>query len=78
MKIGVKHYQLLFWLAIIGIVFYVLGPILFPNAENLRQPELLPVYTLMLGLGQLFKGIEVNLSSKKNRNKNKDEDDDQS
>lgn len=53
---SLKQYQVLFWIGIIGIVFYVLSPILFPKIPGLRQPELLPVYTLMLGLGQLLKG----------------------
>lgn len=52
----VTHHALLFWVGLAGIVFYVVAPIVFPDVPNLRQPELLPVYTLMLGLGQLLKG----------------------
>lgn len=48
--------QILFWLGLMGILFYVLAPVVFPTVPNLRQPELLPVYTLMMGLGQLLKG----------------------
>lgn len=38
------------------MIFYVVAPVVFPDVANLRQPELLPVYTLMMGLGQLLKG----------------------
>lgn len=53
---NIKNHAILFWLGVIGIVFYVVSPVLFPDVPNLRQPELLPVYTLMVGLGQLIKG----------------------
>lgn len=32
----------------------MIGPIVFPGAD-VRQPELLPVFTMMMGLGQLLK-----------------------
>lgn len=48
------HPKVLFWLGVAGLIFYAVGPILFPDAD-IRQPELLPVYTLMMGLGQLLK-----------------------
>lgn len=54
--LGASPSKILFIVAIGGLLFYALGPILFPETPNLRQPELLPVYTLMLGLGQLAKG----------------------
>lgn len=54
-----RNSQILFWLGIFGIVFYVVSPILFPGVPNIRQPELLPVYTLCVGLGQLLKGTEL-------------------
>lgn len=57
-KLSIKHASILFWIGIAGIVFYVASPVLFPDVPNMRQPELLPVYTLMLGLGQLLKGNE--------------------
>lgn len=59
MTIKVKNHTILFWVGILGVLFYVLAPIFFPDVPNLRQPELLPVYTLMMGLGQLLKGNEV-------------------
>lgn len=40
-------------------MFYVIGPILFVGTAGIRQPELLPVYTLMMGLGQLTKSSEA-------------------
>lgn len=46
--------RLLQVLGILGVVFYAVGPIVFPDSP-LRQPELLPVYTLMMGLGELLK-----------------------
>lgn len=45
-------------LGVIGVLFYALGPVLFPDAP-LRQPELLPVYTLMMGLGELIKPARI-------------------
>lgn len=53
---SLKNHALLSWVGLLGIIFYGLSPILFPDVPQLRQPELLPVYTLMLGLGQLLKG----------------------
>lgn len=50
-----NRHDLIFAVGLLGIVFYVLSPILFPS-DNLRQPELLPVYSLMMGLGQILKG----------------------
>lgn len=50
-----QHPRILFWFGLAGITFYMLGPIFFPDAP-IRQPELLPVFTLMLGLGQLLRG----------------------
>lgn len=45
---------ILFWLAVIGVVFYVVQPILFPDVPS--HPELLPVYTLMFGISKAIKG----------------------
>lgn len=45
----------LFWLAVAGLVLYAVGPIFLADVDNLRQPELLPVYAAMLGIGQLLK-----------------------
>lgn len=54
--LGFKNHNVLFIIGILGIIFYVVAPVAFPHVPNIRQPELLPVYTLMLGLGQLLKG----------------------
>lgn len=54
-----KWPKLLQTLGLGGIIFYAVGPALFPEAA-LRQPELLPVYTLMMGLGELWKGDKDN------------------
>ena len=51
-----KLHHFLYTLAILGIILYALSPLLFPDAPGLRQPELLPVYMTMLGLGQIAKG----------------------
>lgn len=51
----ISHAKLLLVIGIIGIAFYAAAPILFPHVPNLRQPELLPVYSLMMGLGGLLR-----------------------
>lgn len=42
---------------LLGVLFYAIGPVFFPDVP-IRQPELLPVYTLMMGLGELLKRPE--------------------
>lgn len=49
-----SHSTILLILGIVGLIFYAVSPILFPDAANIRQPELLPVYTLMIGVGGLL------------------------
>lgn len=51
----ISHANILFILGILGLLFYIASPILFPHVANIRQPELLPVYSLMIGLGQLLR-----------------------
>lgn len=46
------HDRIIFWLGVSGFVLYAVAPIALPHAL-LRQPELLPVYTTMMGLGSL-------------------------
>lgn len=67
MPFNIQNHNILFWLGVVGIVFYVISPIVFPHVENIRQPELLPVYTLMLGLGQLLKGNAEETIDEKNK-----------
>ncbi len=57
--------KLLTFLGILGVVFYAVGPIFFPEVD-LRRPELLPVYTLMMGVGQLLKQPAVRLPPEQN------------
>jgi hypothetical protein len=59
-KLNEQQHRLLFFIAILGIVFYAVSPVLFPDAEGLRQPELLPVYSAMIGLGYILKGDAKN------------------
>lgn len=59
----IKQSVILFWLSVGGIVFYVVQPILFPEVPS--HPELLPIYTLMMGLGRAVK---------KNEDKDKDDE----
>lgn len=51
-----KHHTVVFWLGILGLMFYALTPALLPHNPEMRQPELLPVYTLMMGFGMTLKG----------------------
>lgn len=50
----VLYPRLIFMMGLLGLVFYAVSPIIFPNNDDIRQPELLPVYTLMMGLGELM------------------------
>lgn len=50
-----SHANVLLIAGLVGIIFYVTGPIFFPHVPNIRQPELLPVYSLMMGLGGLLR-----------------------
>lgn len=49
------HKDILFWLAVAGLILYAVGPIFFPTVKGIRQPELLPIYAAMFGVGQLLK-----------------------
>lgn len=51
-----KHHTVAFWLGILGLVFYATTPAILPHNPEMRQPELLPVYTLMMGFGMTLKG----------------------
>lgn len=53
---NLRLHHFLYLVAILGIIFYAIAPVAFPDAAGLRQPELLPVYCAMLGLGQVLKG----------------------
>lgn len=44
---------ILFWLGVIGTIFYIVRPILFPDVAN--EPEMLPVLTMMMGLGRAIR-----------------------
>lgn len=55
----IKSHHILFTLAVVGFIFYALSPLLFPDATGLRQPELLPVYLTLCGLGQIAKGNSI-------------------
>lgn len=58
-----QHHAVLFWIGLVGIVFYAVAPILFPELSALRQPELLPIYIAMLGLGKALRASEANLQT---------------
>lgn len=69
MTIKIPTYsQVLSFVGILGVVFYMLSPIFFPEIASLRQPELLPVFTLMMGLGQLLKDSKVTIITKREKN----------
>lgn len=48
------HAAILFWMGLTGFVFYLAAPIVFPDIPS--QPEVLPVLTVMMGIGQAAKG----------------------
>lgn len=62
MRNEARNSRIIFWLGIVGLIFYVVAPILFPDAP-VRQPELLPVYSAMIGIGHLLKPKEENSGS---------------
>lgn len=51
-----KHHSVAFWLGVLGMIFYAITPAILPHDPEMRQPELLPVYTLMMGFGMTLKG----------------------
>jgi hypothetical protein len=53
------HSTILMVVGLLGLLFYALAPVAFPHAPNLRQPELLPVYSLMIGLGGLLRKSSI-------------------
>lgn len=71
----IRAHHILFTIAIIGVVFYALSPLLFPDNHGLRQPELLPLYTAMLGLGQIVKGNSILGGGKDTQTKPEDNND---
>lgn len=49
----IRRQAVLFWVAVVGFIWYVVQPILLPDVPS--HPELLPVYTTMFGLSRAMK-----------------------
>lgn len=50
------HHSIMFWLGVLGLTFYAVSPAVLPDTDHLRQPELIPAYTSMMGLGIHLRG----------------------